>query len=129
MFDPVSISNQHRKTADVQSGDQFQRFVRGIGGRALAVEVKVIGVGRSLEIPFLKGFTMPHPVSLIDGHVIHMNGDPDIAGGIGDLIVDVVFDDKVVCFNIAILNIVNTRCSPMKNRISHSDIYNSHPRE
>ena len=72
------------------------------------MEVEVICVWRSLEITFLKRLAVPHPVSLVYEHVIHMYWDPNIAGGVSDLIVNLTFYYKVVCSNVAILNIIYT---------------------
>jgi hypothetical protein len=54
------------------------------------MEVEVIGVWWSLEITFLKRLAMPHPVSFVYEHVIHMYWNPYIAGGVGDFIVNVI---------------------------------------
>ena len=55
------------------------------------MNVVVIGVWRSLEITVLKRLAVPHPVSLVYEQVIHVNWDPYITGGVGNLIVNVVF--------------------------------------
>ncbi len=55
------------------------------------MHVEMIGGCRSLEITILKRLAVPYPVSLVYEHVIHMYRDPYITGGVGDLIVNVIF--------------------------------------
>jgi hypothetical protein len=73
------------------------------------MKVEVIAVWWSLPIAFLERLAMPYPVSLVYEHMIHMYRDPYIAGSVGDLIVNVFFYYKVICFKGTILNIIYTR--------------------
>ena len=66
----------------------------------------MIGIWRSLEIAFFKWLAMPHPISLVHKHVVHMYGDPNIIGGVCDLVVDIVLNEKIIGFHVAILDIV-----------------------
>ncbi len=52
---------------------------------------------------------MPHPVTLAHEHVVHVYGNPDIAGGIGNLVVNGIIDDEIVGFQVTILDIVYSR--------------------
>ncbi len=96
------------ETADVQPRDQLQRLVLRIGGGALPVQIEVVGIGRCLPVSLLEGFTVPHPVGLVHVHVIHMYRNPYIAGGIGNLVVYILFNDKVIGDAVAVTDIVNT---------------------
>ncbi len=99
-----------KESANVQSGDRFQCFVRGVGCGALPVKVKVIRVWRGLQVPILERFPVPYPVCLVDVHMVHMYGDPDVAGGIGDLVVYVLFYDEIVCFTVPVPDVVYAGC-------------------
>jgi hypothetical protein len=109
MFDPVSISKSPAsKKPPMFNPGSIPALYTLYRLLVLVMEVEMIGVWRSLEITFLKRFAVPHPVSLLYEHVIHMYWDPYIAGGVGDLIVNVIVYYKVICFKVAILNIVYT---------------------
>src|SRR5690554_5633294 len=69
----------------------------------------MVGIGRRLTVSFFKWLTMPNPVSLLHIHVIHVNGNPYIACGIGNVIVNTVTNNKIISFKVAILDIVYTR--------------------
>jgi hypothetical protein len=86
MFDPVSISKSpaSKKPPMFNPGMVSSAYIR-YRLLALCVDIEVIGVWRSLEISFLKWLAVPHPVSLVYEHVIHMYWNPHVAGGVGDL--------------------------------------------
>ena len=90
----------------IQTRDEFQRFVLRFGGCSLAVQVEMVA-GRCLQIAFLEGFAVPRAVAFVHVHVVHVNGNPDIGGGIGDVIVDMLVDKEVVGACLAILDEVD----------------------
>ena len=63
---------------------------------------------RSLNITLFERFAVPNSVTLVNGDVVHVNRNPHIAGGIGDFVVNVVVDNKVVALSITILNVIDT---------------------
>ena len=68
------------------------------------MQVEVVGAGRSLEIALLERLAVPYAVCLVDIHVVHVDRDPHVAGGVGDLVVDAVVDDEVVRMHVAVLD-------------------------
>ena len=96
------------ESADVQAGDEFQRLVFRIGGRPLTVQVEVIALW-GLQIALLERLTVPGAIALGHIHVIHVDRHPDVSGGIGDLVVDMGVDEKVICFGVSVLDIIDAR--------------------
>ena len=63
--------------------------------------------GRGLQITLLEGLSVPGAVALGDVHVVHVDGYPDVGGGIGDLVIDMLVDEEVVRLRVTILDIVD----------------------
>ncbi len=69
----------------------------------------MIGVWRGLKIAIFERFSVPYSVAFPHKHVVHVNRDPNIAGSIGYIFIDIFIYDEVIGFLIPILDIVNTR--------------------
>ena len=52
---------------------------------------------------------MPGAIALIDVHMVHVDGHPYVGGGIGDLVIDMLVDQEVVGFRVAILDVIHAR--------------------
>ena len=64
---------------------------------------------RSLQVALLERFTVPYTIALIHRHVVHVNRNPDISGGIRYLVIYVVVNQEIVGLDISVLNIINAR--------------------
>src|SRR5690606_28646913 len=53
--------------------------------------------------------TIPHPVSLVNEHVIHVYRDPYIGCGIGNPVVNALLNQEVISPEFTILDVVYTR--------------------
>src|SRR5690625_5242647 len=95
--------------ADVQSGNQLERFVLRVGCRTLPVKVEVVRVGRRLPVTFPERLAVPDAIPLPHEHVVHMDGNPYVARGIGDGVIYIIIDDEVVGLMIAVLDVVDAR--------------------
>ena len=96
-------------TAHIQARNQLQSLVLGIGLGTLPVKVEMVGRRRSLEITLLERLTVPYPVSLIHEHMVHMDRNPHVGGGVGYLVIDAGIDDEILCPFVAILDVVYAR--------------------
>ena len=99
------------EAAHIQAGDQLIGFVGGAVGLdrgflPLEMAVEVVA-RRSLHVAFLEGFAVPDAVRLVDRHMVHVDGEPHVAGGVGDLVVDGIVDDEVSGLVIAVLDVVD----------------------
>ena len=97
--------------AHVQPGDGLERLVvRAVGlhGRVLPLEmpVEVVARGR-LQVALLEGLAVPDAVRLVHGHVVHVDGDPDVARGVGHPVVDRIVDDEVAGAVFAVADVVD----------------------
>ena len=52
---------------------------------------------------------MPSPITFRHIHVVHVDGNPYISGGVGYLVIDMWVDEEVVGAGVAILDIVHSR--------------------
>ena len=52
---------------------------------------------------------MPGAIAFSDVHVVHVDGHPDVGGGISNFIVDMFVDEEIVSLGIAILDVVDAR--------------------
>ena len=96
-----------KETADIQTGNEFVGLVLRVGLCSLTVQVEVVAF-RCLQIALLERFTVPSAVALVHVHVVHVDRHPHIGGGIGDLVIDMLVDEEVVCLGIAVLDKVDT---------------------
>ena len=69
----------------------------------------MVCAGGGLQIAFFERFAMPDAVSFIHCHMIHVDGNPHIGGGVGDMVVHSFVDEEIVCFHIAVLDVVYAR--------------------
>ena len=58
------------------------------------MQVEVVALG-GLQIAFLERLAVPRAVTLGDVHVVHVDRHPDIGGGIGNLVIDMLVDEEV----------------------------------
>ena len=80
----------------------------------------MVGIGRRLEISFFERFTVPNAIAFVDSHMIHVDRNPDITGGVCDMVVYILIDNKIVGLYIAIAQEIDTRLldrSELKLRI------------
>ena len=98
-----------KESADVQSGNEFQRLILCICRCPLAVQVKMIALW-CLKIAFFEGLTVPGAIAFVHIHVVHVDRHPHIGSGISDLVIDMLVDEEVVSLCLSILDIVDTRC-------------------
>ena len=68
----------------------------------------MVGIGGSLEITLLERLSVPDPVAFVDGHVVHVDRDPYVAGGVGDLVIDTVVYKEVHGLGVAVLDVIDT---------------------
>ena len=95
------------EAAYIEAGDEFEGLVFGVGGGTLPVEVEVVGGGGSLEITLLEGFAVPDAVAFVDRDVVHMDRDPDVAGGICHPVIYGAVDNEVAGLVVAVLDVVD----------------------
>ena len=72
------------------------------------MQVEVVALGR-LQIALLERFAVPSTITLGHVHVIHVDRNPHVCGGIGYLVIDVLVDKEVVGLRLTILNIIDAR--------------------
>ena len=97
-----------KETAHIEPRDQLEPLVTGIDG-PLAVEIEVVGMGRRLQIALLEGFAVPDAIAFVDRHMIHVDRNPDIAGGIGNAVIHVLADDEIVGADVPVAQEINAR--------------------
>ena len=51
------------------------------------MQVKMVAL-RSLQVTLLERLAVPDAVTLVHGHMVHVDGNPYIAGGIGYPVID-----------------------------------------
>ena len=96
------------ETTYIQTRNQFIRLVFRFRLFTLPMQVEMVA-RRGLQIPFLERFTVPNPITLVHRYMVHVNRNPDIGGGIGNLIVHMLIDKEIIGLLLPILNIINTR--------------------
>ena len=63
----------------------------------------------SLQITFLERFPMPDPICLVHCHVIHVNRNPYITGGIGNPVIDRLVDNEITGSVVSVLDEIHPR--------------------
>ena len=72
------------------------------------MQVEVVTLG-CLQIALFERFSMPGTIAFSDVHVVHVDGHPDVGGGISNLVVDMFVDEEIVSLGMAILDVVDAR--------------------
>ena len=61
----------------------------------------------SLQIAFLERLAMPDAIAFVHGDVVHVNGNPYVGSGIGNLVIDALVDEEVARLGVAIFDEVD----------------------
>ena len=69
----------------------------------------MVGVGRCLQVSFFERLAVPDPVTFVDGHVVHVYGNPYIGGSVRDVVVHVWAYGEVVGLFVAVLDVIDSR--------------------
>ena len=87
---------------------RYRALVLSPKERPVVKVFKMVG-SRGLKITFFERFAVPNSVTFVYRYVVHVNWNPNVARGICDFVIDIIADDKISRFCIAVLNIINAR--------------------
>ena len=90
------------------SVSRYRALVLSPKERPVVKVFKMVG-RRGLKITFFERFAVPNSVTFVYRYVVHVNRNPNVARGICDFVIDIIADDKISRFCIAVLNIINAR--------------------
>ena len=93
-------------SSHIESRNELQGLILRVGGRSLRMEVEMVA-RRSLQIAFLERLAVPDAIAFVHGNVVHVDGNPHVGGGIGDLVIDAFIDEEVARLGVTVFDEVD----------------------
>ena len=94
--------------ANSQTGYSFKRFIFCFGCRSHSVAVKMLFIYRRLKCIVLVRMAVPNTVSLVDKHMIHLNGKINIKSFLPNVVVNMSIYGKGFGLLIAVFYKIQT---------------------